>query len=103
MFFCSVQPSITNLTYDRENYALTCVYTGSPTVNIFWEKDGVPLSIDDPSYQLTQTVTDIATSTYSSVLMIKETAQTCIAGRYSCRISNQIGSDSKDLTVTGRY
>ena len=99
----TVQPSISSVTYDGDSHTLTCVYTGSPATTVSWEKDGVPLSIDGSSYQLTQTVTDRASSTHSIVLTVSETAPTSVAGSYSCTVSNQIGSDQKSVTVIGRY
>ena len=64
-----------------------------------WEKDGVPLSIDGSTYQLTQTVTDRDNSTYSNVLTVSETAPTGVAGTYTCNVSNDIGSDSEFVDV----
>ena len=103
--FCSlfhpVSPTITNLTYDKETHTLTCVSTGSPATTVSWVKDGVPLSIDGSTYQLTQTITDRVSSTYSNVLTVSETAPTGIAGTYTCTVSNDLGSESINLTVVG--
>ena len=98
-----MRPSISSLTYDGDNHTLTCVYTGSPATTVSWEKDGVPLSIDGSTYHMTQTVTDRASSTYSIVLTVSEMAPTGVAGSYTCTVSNQIGSDHKNVTVTGKY
>ena len=68
----TVQPRISSLTYDGDNCTLTCVYTGSPTTTVSWEKDGVPLSTDGSSYHMTQTVTDRASSTHFIVLTVSE-------------------------------
>ena len=100
-FFNSVTPNITSLTYDDAALTLTCVSTGSPATTVTWEKDGVPLSIDGPIYQLTQTVTDRATSTYSNVLTVSEAAPTSVAGTYTCNVSNHFGSVAEDFTVVG--
>ena len=91
------------MTYDGDTHTLTCVYTGSPDTSVSWEKDGLPLSIDGSSYHLTQSVIDTATSTHSSLLTIRETATTAVGGRYTCRVSNQSGSNQKVLNVPGRY
>ena len=100
--YYSVTPSISSLTYDDTAQTLTCVSTGSPATTVTWEKDGVPLSIDGSTYQLTQTVTDRTTSTYSNVLTVSETAPTGIAGIYTCNVSNQIGSVSNNFKVVGK-
>ena len=99
----TVQPRISSLTYDGDNRTLTCVYTGSPATTVSWEKDGVPLSTDGSSYHMTQTVTDRASSTHSIVLTVSEMAPTGVAGSYICTVSNQTGSDQKNVTVIGRY
>ena len=85
--------------YNETTNTLTCVSTGSPATTVSWEKDGVPLSIDGSTYQLTQTVTDRTTSTYSNVLTVSETVP--IAGSYICSISNEIGSTSSSVIVEG--
>ena len=102
LFFSNtVSPTITNLTYDPSAYTLTCVSTSSPPTIVSWDKDGVPLSIDGSTYQLTQTITDRATSTYSNVLTVSETAPMGVAGNYTCNISNQIGSSTEKISVVG--
>ena len=75
--------------------------TGSPATTVTWEKDGVPLSIDGSTYQLTQTVINRTTSTYSNVLTVSEAAPTGVAGTYSCNVSNQIGWDTESVTAVG--
>ena len=66
-------------------------------------KDGQPLTTDGSSYYtLTQTVTDRASSTYSNVLTVSEGAPGGVAGTYTCTVTNELGSDSSEVTV-GRY
>ena len=64
-------------------------------------KDGQSLSIDGSTYQLTQTVTDRASSTYSNVLTVSEAAPTGVAGTYTCSISNDVGSGSDNVIAVG--
>ena len=94
-------PTITSLTYEEEARTLTCVSTGSPATTVSWVKDGVSLSIDGSTYQLTQTITDRVSSTYSNVLTVSETAPTGIAGTYTCTVSNDLGTDSSDVIGVG--
>ena len=75
--------------------------TGSPATTVSWEKDGLSLSIDGFTYQLTQIVTDRTTSTYSNVLTVSETAPSGVAGTYTCNVSNQIGSDTDSVIAVG--
>ena len=66
-------------------------------------KDGQPLTTDGSShYTLTQTVTDRASSTYSNVLTVSEGAPAGVAGTYTCTVTNELGSESSEVTV-GRY
>ena len=94
-------PIIESLIYDEEDHSLTCVSTSSPATNVTWMKNDIPLFIDGSTYQLTQTVTDRATSTYSNVLTITERVPTGVAGTYSCQVSNDIGSDFEDVIAVG--
>ena len=64
-------------------------------------KDGLSLSIDGSTYQLTQTVTNRASSTYSNVLTVSEIAPTGVAGTYTCTVSNDLGSDSDSVIAVG--
>ena len=96
-----VSPTITSLTYQEEIRTLTCTSIGSPATTVSWVKDGVPLSIDGSTYQLTQTITDRVSSTYSNVLTVSETAPTGIAGTYTCTVSNDLGTDSSSVTAVG--
>jgi len=99
--FHPVSPNVISVTYQEEAHTLTCVSTGSPATTVSWGKDGVPLSIDGSTYQLTQTITDRVSSTYSNVLTVSETAPTGIAGTYTCTVSNDLGTDSSNVTVVG--
>ena len=102
-YCCVGHPFITSLIYNDEDNTLTCVSTGSPATNVTWMKEGHPLSFDRYAYQLTQMITDRATSTYSNVLTINEKAPTGVAGTYGCQVSNQIGSDYQDVIAVGEY
>ena len=94
-------PSISTLTYQEDARTLTCVSTGSPATTVSWMKDDQSLSIDGSTYQLTQTVTNRAASTYSNVLTVSETASTGVAGTYICNVSNDLGSDSDSVIAVG--
>ena len=104
-FSIAVPPSIVSLTCDDENHTLTCVYTGSPIIGVCWEKDTVPLNIQNSFYQVTETVTDRTSSTpsYSTVLAVGEMAPTGVFGNYTCRVSNQIGGDAKSVEMIREY
>ena len=63
-------------------------------------KDGDTLDIDGVKYKTYQTVTDRRTSTYENTLLVDDDIEN-ITGNYTCRVSNKLGSSSRDLTVRG--
>ena len=65
-------------------------------------KDAQPLTIDGSIYHLTQTVTDRVSSTYSNVLTVSEAAPSGVAGTYNCTVTNELGSDSKEVVAVGK-
>ena len=64
-------------------------------------KDGQPLTVDGSTYQLTQTVTNRAESTYENVLTIHDELADIIDHTYTCRVGNILGSASRDIPVGG--
>ena len=62
-------------------------------------KDGVSIDESSTHYTLTQTVTNRTTSTYSNVLTIHMGAS--VVGTYICIVSNELGSDSKEVVTLG--
>ena len=97
-------PNIIDLTYHEETGTLTCVSTVSPATTVSWMKDGQPLTVEDSTYYtLTQTVTDRASSTYSNVLTVSEEVPGGVAGTYNCTVSNELGSDSREVVAVGKY
>ena len=66
-------------------------------------KDGLLLTTDGSiGYTLTQTVTDRPSSTYSNVLMVSETATGGVAGTYTCIVTNDLGSDNREVVAVGK-
>ena len=95
----AVGPTISSLTYQEEFRTLTCVSTGSPATTVSWMRDGQPLIIDDSTYHLTQTITDRSSSTYSNVLTVSDPSG--VAGTYNCTVTNDLGSDSREVLAVG--
>ena len=54
------------------------------------------------TYQLTQTVTDRAQSTYENVLTIKQPLADIVGSTFTCNVENTIGTaeSSQPLTIT---
>ena len=78
---------------------MICISTRSPATVVSWMKDGVIIDESSTDYTLTQTITDRATSTYSNVVTVNEGVTTGVAGTYICNVSNELGSDSKDVVA----
>ena len=64
-------------------------------------RDGQLLTIDGITYQLTQTVTNRAESSYENVLTIKEALSTVVEHFYNCIVTNVNGMASEHLNLTG--
>ena len=77
---------------------MICISTRSPATVVSWMKDGVIIDESSTDHTLTQTITDRATSTYSNVVTVNEGG---VAGTYICNVSNELGSDSKDVVAVG--
>ena len=77
---------------------MICISTRSPATVVSWMKDGVIIDESSTDYTLTQIITDRATSTYSNVVTVNEGG---VAGTYICNVSNELGSDSKDVVAVG--
>ena len=94
---------ITNLAFTDGSSSsfLTCTSTGSPATTVTWMRDGQPLTIDGSTYQLTQTVTNRAESSYENVLTVKEELSAVVEHHYSCIVSNERGNASRHLNLTG--
>ena len=101
----TVPPRITNLAFTDGSSSsfLTCTSTGSAATTVTWMRDGQPLIIDGGTYQLTQTVTDRADSSYENVLTIMEELSTVVEHHYSCLVSNINGNASEHLNLTGLF
>ena len=96
-------PTISDLTYSDIHRTLTCESTGSPATTVSWVKDGLLLATDGSTgYTLTQTVTDRPSSTYSNVLTVSETATGDVTGTYTCNVTNDLGSDTREVVAVGK-
>ena len=80
---------------------MICISTRSPATVVSWMKDGVIIDESSTDHTLTQTITDRATSTYSNVVTVNEGVTTGVAGTYICNVSNELGSDCKDVVAVG--
>ena len=80
------------------NIILTCTSSGSPPDKFTWMKDGVPVTHS----------TDITTVTYTNTMAVFSSSYTISNvsisdnGTYTCIVTNPIGSDHYNFTVTIR-
>ena len=76
---------------------------GSTTVGPL--RDGESRDVGGVTYQLTQTVTSRAGSTYLNVLTINQALSDIEDSTFTCSVENTIGtsSDSQAITVNGKH
>ena len=113
---CTAIPSIINplnFTQGPSSLTLYCMSTNSvaTTVTFKWGnstvgplRDGESMERDGITYQLTQTVTDRAQSTYRNVLVINQSLADIIGPiTFTCSVENTIGTSptSQPLTIIG--
>ena len=108
-------PSIINpllFTLGSSSSTLTCISTGSVATTVTFIRngttvgplrDGESMEFGGVTYQLTQTVTDRAQSTYQNVLTINQPLAEIIGSAFSCSVENAVGISpvSQSLTIMG--
>ena len=105
-------PSITNplvFTLGSSSSTLTCTSTGSVATNITFIRDGTTvgtlrdgesMEFGGVTYQMTQTVTNRAQSTYQNVLTIKQPLAGIIGSSFTCRVENTLGTSFASHPLT---
>ena len=65
-------------------------------------RDGESMEFGGVTYQLTQTVTNRAGSTYENVLTINQSLADILGSNFTCSVENTIGTaeSSQPLTIT---
>ena len=79
--------------------ALTCVSSGGPATTVTWMKNNQILTIDDKSYQQSQSLTNTALATYENILYFDNA--TNLVGYFTCTVQNARGNSSKSLSTDG--
>ena len=80
---------------------IICNSRGVPPTKITWKRDNVVLSVGgSSSYQQIQNVVSRASSAYSNVLMLMDPNEVISNSTYTCTVSNQMGSVSREIKVT---
>ena len=78
---------------------IICNSRGFPPTKIMWNR--ISLSVDgSSSYQPIQKVVSRASSAYSNVLILMDPNEVISNSTYTCTVSNQMGSVSRDINVT---
>ena len=82
---------------EGEDTAAVCEWTGSPTPEVTWFKNGEPLDEGTLSFR----IRIILTSDFRSELQIRE-VELDDTGDYVCNVSNPVGFDSEDKRLDVR-
>ena len=89
------QPTIAALTVQQtssSSFTLTCTSTGSPATTVTWRRNGQLLTIDGNTFEMTQTVTNRAASTYENVLIIDQPQANFAGNTVTCTVENSLGT-----------
>lgn len=80
---------VTELNFDEEKQALSCTSTGGPPTIVSWMKDNQPIVFSGTTYWQTQTIINLNTSTYATILYIGlREDQDQVIGNYTCKVQN---------------
>ena len=92
-------PTITeDIQFSREDASLTCLSSGGPVRSVEWTRDGVTITT---GYNFTQTLTNVATATYTNVLRASNISH--LVGNFTCTVSNgQEPSNTAQITMNGK-
>ena len=110
-------PTITNplvFTQGFQFSTLTCTSTGSIATTVTFMRDGTtvgPLRDGESmesggvTYQLAQTVTNRAESTYENVLTINQPLSDIVGSTFTCSVENTIGTSptSDSIQIMGEF
>ena len=91
LLFCSGDIAISGVTFDPDQFSLTCISTGGPATTVTWTRDSTTVT------QGNQTVlNDPVTAQYTHTLTVTT------AGEYMCTVANnKPSSASASTTVAG--
>lgn len=81
-------------------FTLNCISSGSPASSVTWMKDGELLS-ESGTYRMSKLLQNGITSTYYNLLEVNS-GPYAVTGEYSCKVSNPLGSDMRNVTVRGQ-
>ena len=116
-FLPEAVPTITNpleFTQGSPSSTLTCTSTTSIATNVTFMRDGNAINgivrdgdsatVNGVTYQLSQTLTDRAQSTYDNVLTITEPLFSLAGSNFTCQVGNALGlsQTSQSLQILGK-
>ena len=103
-FLPAAVPTITNpleFTQGFPSFTLTCTSTTSIATTVTFMRDGNAINgivrdgdsatVNGVTYQLSQTLTNRAQSTYDNVLTITEALSSLVGSTFTCQVENALG------------
>ena len=105
LIFTPGSPSSTLTCTSIGSVATTVTFIRDSTTTVGPLRDGESMDFGGVTYQLTQTVTNRAGSTYQNVLTISQPLSSIVGSTFTCSVQNTIGtsSDSLPITVNGKH
>ena len=116
-FLPAATPTITNplvFTQGSPSSSLNCTTTTSIATNVTFMRegnaingivrDGNSATVNGVTYQLSQTLTDRAQSTYDNVLTITEALSSLAGSTFTCQVENALGVSaiSQSIAILGK-
>ena len=116
-FLPAAVPTITNpqvFTQGSSSSTLTCTSTTSIATTVTFMRDGNAViglmrdgdsvTVNDVTYQLSQTLINRAQSTYDNVLTITEALSSLAGSNFTCQVENALGMSaiSQSITILGK-
>jgi hypothetical protein len=92
--------TISDVRYDSSSQTLICTSSGGPATSVTWSRDNTPLVVDGITYQQSQVITNINTTTYQNRLRIVAKLAS-LSGTYTCSVGNSRGETRALIEVSG--
>jgi hypothetical protein len=102
VFLGNVTAFSADTVYDSSSQTLICTSTGGPATSVTWSRDNTPLVVDGTTYQQSQVITNVRTSTYQNRLRIVSKLAS-LSGTYTCSVGNSKRTIVASVEITSMH